>query len=336
MSLRRLDDSVRMLHLALGGEIHDLEILNSILAAAYQASFKTEEGVPTRVSLAYALPGERGNPLRFLKEEDLSSIPKLAPLVDPQFCLGVWSYGRAKIWGIDEPLPSEPIFKIVRPAFLTVQRYETNVAILSNQNLTILENQHEAFIRLAPLRGDHIKYLKQLLRSMLSRQKGGTVIILPDMEYAWDKPLASIRKIKWLAGSSKKRRLGQPRFFGNAPDGVIDQAVTNQLVNLTTVDGATIFNHEFDLIGFGAMISSLAHDDVQVHLFSPEDTDHITPVQITSIEQLGGARHRSAATYCLMVPGATAYVVSQDGRLTTLSSKDKTIEAVMDQHLLFT
>ncbi len=89
----------------------------------------------------------------------------------------------------------------------------------------------------------------------------------------------------------------------------------NLLAALSSVDGAVVLNRELQVIGFGAEIT----------LSSPPATDevihfgwHPDPVGIPVPKPLldFGMRHRSAYHFCKALPGAIAFVVSQDAAIT--------------------
>ncbi|SIO58833.1 hypothetical protein SAMN05444166_5827 [Singulisphaera sp. GP187] len=83
---------------------------------------------------------------------------------------------------------------------------------------------------------------------------------------------------------------------------------------LSATDGAVVFDSELSLCGFGAKIvgaiPTLAlHDAVTGHLLDEGNG--------------GGMRHRSAAEFVRAVPGAIAFVISQDGDLSAFYSDDE-------------
>lgn len=82
---------------------------------------------------------------------------------------------------------------------------------------------------------------------------------------------------------------------------------------LSATDGAVLFDNELCLYGFGAKISGAVptlplHDGVSGQLLGEGFR--------------GGMRHRSAADFVRAVPGAIAFVISQDGDLSAFYSDD--------------
>jgi hypothetical protein len=86
------------------------------------------------------------------------------------------------------------------------------------------------------------------------------------------------------------------------------------VARLTAVDGAVVVRDDLTLLGFGATIAippAGAPEEVLV-----EDPTAPGEVTSTTIEDVGGNRHRAAACYCAQQRDvALAFVASQDGDL---------------------
>jgi hypothetical protein len=91
----------------------------------------------------------------------------------------------------------------------------------------------------------------------------------------------------------------------------LDQVI-DFLASLATVDGAVLLSRDLRLRGFGAEITSLRLSSEDEHV---EFDDHPEPLGKPAPESLSdfGMRHRSAIRFCQEVPGAMAFVISQDG-----------------------
>lgn len=89
------------------------------------------------------------------------------------------------------------------------------------------------------------------------------------------------------------------------------------LANMGRVDGCVVLNQKLEVIGFGGKIEFGKVDAdksplIYVHYFTKE---------LESEDDLkGGMRHRSAFWLCKCIPGALAFVISQDGDLTVFLS----------------
>jgi hypothetical protein len=177
--------------------------------------------------------------------------------------------------------------------------------------------------------------LGQVWQSILSEvceaHRGGTFLIAPGLSVA-GLPL----RIKYrldsdvLVDTLKARMTVEPKLSHYLYAGkdiettALDDAhclqrglvrAQNLLAALSSVDGAVVLNRELQVIGFGAEIT----------LSSPPTTDevihfgwHPDPVGIPVPKPLldFGMRHRSAYHFCKALPGAIAFVVSQDAAIT--------------------
>jgi DNA integrity scanning protein DisA with diadenylate cyclase activity len=83
------------------------------------------------------------------------------------------------------------------------------------------------------------------------------------------------------------------------------------LAELTLVDGAVVLNRRFELLGFGAEISSGL--DTVTTVMRALDIDGVKR-EPESVKRVG-TRHRSAYRLCKSLPGVLAVVVSQDGQV---------------------
>ena len=90
---------------------------------------------------------------------------------------------------------------------------------------------------------------------------------------------------------------------------------------LAAVDGAILLARDLRLRGFGVEITHgrVPSDDEQVEYdHHPEPLGTPAPVSLSDF----GMRHRSAIRFCQEVPGAMAFVVSQDGGIRMFHSVD--------------
>ena len=84
-----------------------------------------------------------------------------------------------------------------------------------------------------------------------------------------------------------------------------------------TVDGAVVMNRRFELLGFGGEIT-VAEPVRQIHRAVDLEASESIPAMVDH----EGTRHRSAYRLCQAVPGALAFVVSQDGGITVVHARD--------------
>ena len=117
----------------------------------------------------------------------------------------------------------------------------------------------------------------------------------------------------------------------NAP--IVEKAIAGlpDLVHsLAAVDGAVVLTRDFTLKGFGAVIGQSQYDD---------DNEKVTEVLSVTLDENPqcwyrikhsherpldsfGTRHRSAYRFCKEVPGAMAFVISQDGDIRLFAPQD--------------
>jgi DNA integrity scanning protein DisA with diadenylate cyclase activity len=83
------------------------------------------------------------------------------------------------------------------------------------------------------------------------------------------------------------------------------------LAELTLVDGAVVLNRRFELLGFGAEISSGLDNVTTVQRAIDIEGVNREPESVRGV----GTRHRSAYRLCKSLQGVLAVVVSQDGHV---------------------
>jgi DNA integrity scanning protein DisA with diadenylate cyclase activity len=85
------------------------------------------------------------------------------------------------------------------------------------------------------------------------------------------------------------------------------------LAELANVDGCVVLDRKLRLYGFGGEIR-VGEEQVQGWQCSEAHPDTLESQAIIDVERWG-TRHRSAFRLCCVRPGATVFVVSQDGDL---------------------
>jgi hypothetical protein len=87
------------------------------------------------------------------------------------------------------------------------------------------------------------------------------------------------------------------------------------VAGLTSVDGATVINHRYEVLAFGAKIRRRPKSPQLEEVILTEPIEGAAATQI-GVAQLGGTRHFSAAQFAHDQRDAVALVASQDGRFT--------------------
>jgi hypothetical protein len=178
--------------------------------------------------------------------------------------------------------------------------------------------------------------LGRVLERAVSAQHGGTVVFLPKADldktvrFRWPRTSLSLRTLAadWWQSSALTT--------GGLSEDALRQYVLSRerlfhgirsLAYLTQVDGCVVMSEDLDVLGCGGEILKSEGDSAGSPLvFSSIDSDDPWPDQTGN--DLGGMRHRSAYRLCKSVPGALAFVVSQDGELTLLWSTPDRVYAV--------
>ena len=194
---------------------------------------------------------------------------------------------------------------------------------------------------------------QQLVRRIIANVRlshhGGTIIILPLEEaervartgkpialkyrFADEEPRRRYRSLQLslLAAlvEDAKRTARAPTWEtyveSTDPDLLtIDQALlelAHTIAGLADVDGAVVMNKRFEVIGFGGEIGGELPDVPRVmHALDPEGDER----EEESTDRVG-TRHRSLYRLCASIPDAVGIVVSQDGSVRLVASKDQRV-----------
>ncbi|KYF76673.1 hypothetical protein BE20_06520 [Sorangium cellulosum] len=104
------------------------------------------------------------------------------------------------------------------------------------------------------------------------------------------------------------------------------------VARLTATDGMVLILPDLTLLGFGVFFKSAKFADLKcaIEVYDPYERER---QNVTSLEQLGGARHQSAAVAAARLPGALAIVVSSDGTVTTMRRPDEGQSLAVHKHL---
>jgi hypothetical protein len=174
------------------------------------------------------------------------------------------------------------------------------------------------------------RLMVNVLAKVSEARHGGCLLVLPDEPELSALPL----KIKYRLDSDiiqtalRERALVEPAYAPRSGRSarVYDDAtladsllldrdlaqVIDFVAGLAAVDGAVLLSRDLCLRGFGAEIT---HSRTPSDEECVEYDDHPEPLGRPAPESLSdfGMRHRSAVRFCQEVPGAMAFVVSQDG-----------------------
>lgn len=319
----------------------DANTIQAIVDATFWASFRREEGQFPKISLAFVSPDQVIQPLLFENRFDLITnvLSKLAPAVErPGVHLGVWQYeGRLQIWGALRALPSLCfVLEVVEPGLLVIKHRRidgfgkfANVVILKGEQIKVVDENGTSLpdcpellkALLAFTSSDtedpSVNVLIQLAASMRAHGHGGSLLVVPDGTDAWRQsivhPLQYSVKPAYSALADLLRQDIQDRDENRWVNAV--RKAVDTVAGLTAVDGATIVNESYEVLGFGGKIRRPEGSPPVEQMVATEPIVGNEAVVIHPVQN-GGTRHLSAAQFVHDQRDALALIASQDGRFT--------------------
>jgi hypothetical protein len=206
------------------------------------------------------------------------------------------------------------------PALFAAEREEIATAYRERGGDVIAENMQGA------TRSAGQQMVKRVLSIIRAAHHGGTVIFLPSsgegvqhlsIKYAFQaqQPLSQFRRLMLAILSAQNT--GDHTDLDALAE--LEEALfeLGQLIaQLADVDGAVVLNKRFELLGFGAEISSALPGLQDVRRALDLEGERFVMERVDGV----GTRHRSAYRMCAATPGALAIVVSQDGSVRFVTS----------------
>jgi len=322
----------------------DLSIIEAIIDVAFWASLLKEEGNSPKISLAYLPPLLAGQPLVFEETIPVSSkiLAKLAPAVERSgIHLGVWDNGNGLcVWGTTRYIPDCCfVLEVIEPGLLVIKHRRIhgfgkfiNVAVLKGDEIKIIDELTKSlpdcpavltsmldFNSTSGWNGS-VNLLVQLAASMRAHGHGGSLLVVPAGLENWRRSI--IHPVTYPVSppfDGLKRLLLQEVSDENInlwQDDV--NRTVESIAGLTAIDGATIVNDELELLAFGAKIG-LSSNSVPVDQMLVTEPVIGTKARIIHPAQNGGTRHLSAAQFVFDQRDALALISSQDGKFTIFS-----------------
>jgi hypothetical protein len=319
----------------------DLEAIEAIIATAFWASLRREEGYIPRISLAFVAPDAASNPLRFERPLPLeaAALTRIAPAVEPAgIHLGVARDASGlSVWGTLRALPTLSfVLEVAAPGVLVVKHQRggemgkfVNVAVIEGDQIKIIDEKASGLPDCPPLLTsllgfespaswvDSVNVLVQLAVSMRTHRRGGSLLVVPASGGAWLESIVQpisygvLPPFSELSDLSRERPAdGRRRLWRES----LDQAV-QAVASLTAVDGATIVTVRYDLLAFGAKIAR-RKGSPQVEQVTVTEPIEGGSAEVVHPSSLGGTRHLSASQFVHDQHDALALVASQDGRFT--------------------
>lgn len=326
----------------------DARSIAAIIDATFWASFRPEEGRFPKISIAYLPPEAAGQPLILDHPLPLTAsvLRKLAPAVErPEIHLGVWLFDHElRVWGATRTIPSFCfVIEDVEPGLLVVKHRRldgfgkyANVAVLIGERVKIIDEKGTSLpdcpsllkallaFTAAATNGPHhsLNVLVQLAANMRAHGHGGSLLVVPEGDERWRESIAQPILYSVAPSFSALSDLVRHEVDVNHEDRRQWESAMRRAVDtiggLTAVDGATVINHRYEVLAFGAKIRR--HEQSM-----PVDKWVITePVMgnvgvVVQPTEHGGTRHLSAAQFVYDQRDTLALVASQDGRFTVFA-----------------
>jgi hypothetical protein len=320
----------------------DVRNLEAIIDAAFWASLRREEGYVPKISLAFLPPEQSHRPLMFERPLALeaSSLARIAPAVERAgIHLGVWPRdGQLSVWGTTRTIPTFCfVLEVAAPGLLVIKHHRldvsgkfVNVGVLEGDRLKIVDERASSLPDCPPLLTsllgfdapaswtESVNVLVQLAVSMRAHGRGGALLVVPALSETWRESI--VRPISYTVSPSYEELAelmlhtpDDPRLWQDA----LGRAVET-IAGLTAVDGATIMTDRYQLVAFGAKITSReGHARVETVTVTEPIEGSVSTTMNPS--ELGGTRHLSAAQFVHDQQNALALVASQDGGFTVFA-----------------
>ena len=241
-----------------------------------------------------------------------------------------------RVWGTTRTLPALCfVLEVVAPGLLVVKYPHgiagkfVNIVVLEGDQVKVVD-ERSARLPDCPdvvtaLLGfdspdswvDAVNVFVRIAVSMRAHGRGGILLVVPADSDRWRQsivqparysvipPFAHITELMRHSEGEQKRRQWQDE---------LTHAV-EAVAGLTAVDGATVMNNRYEVLGFAVKIAR--HEDrgrvEQVVVTEPVEG---IPAVTMHPSQMGGTRHLSAAQFVFDQRDTSALVASQDGHLT--------------------
>ena len=323
-------------------QLPDEDVIEELIATAFWASLRREEGHPPKISIAYAGVAETEHPLVFAQPLpfDPAVLTKLALAVErPGIHLGVAPReGQLSVWGTIRALPRRCcVIEVAEPGLIVVKEHRgdrlakyVNIAVLQGDQVKVIDETASSLPDcpdlLSSLLGfdsptswtDSVNVLVQLALSMRAHGRGGLLLVVPPDSDEWRESL--VRPITYAITpmwSELALLTRAPAQSVEAWRDALARAI-EAVGGLTAVDGATVMTRRYDVLAFGAKIARRRGLPPVEQVVVTEPIEG-SVASIVNPAELGGTRHLSAAQFVQDQRDSVALVASQDGRFTVFA-----------------
>lgn len=322
-----------------------------LINVIFWASLATEEGQYAKLAIAVTeeedIDISKGIIFADTLPYSASVLVKLSPALqvgNTYLTVSFDKRGEARIRGLKQRYPSVgTVIRATSPGNIVVSVSREILAYLSPVEEPLLPEHPDWVLEVARFVGINfdpnfeMAWFLRFLAETMRHGRGGTILIVPGSTTGWQvstkdgylvtkDQLGLIRSKEHWGEASKETE----RTYTDGSDPIIEpldplspeakifrRAVT-LIGGLTAVDGATILNDKYEIIGFGRkIIQKNPPRDIEVARLLGESVEE----EILPFQEIGGTRHQSAACFVNENAESVALVTSQDGRM-TLFRKD--------------
>jgi hypothetical protein len=275
--------------------------------------------------------------------------------------LGIsWAIARMGLTDQPEPLPHAFLLRVEGPGTLTIFRHQAAVLSLSEgrirraqgmsprmedvpelltEGAQLLAARFPASDRTALLtRRAYMQVLLTIVNGIRLRQHGGALIVAAsdsrvlDPTRAWVRPtypvvaqasyladhvLASVQA-RLMVEAGGRARMSEVLDLELRTSSLRLMEAANFVANLSGTDGATVLRSDLTLVGFGVEIAVKPRTSTPTFEIVDGSILDAKPLDV----QQFGMRHRSALWLCASAPDVVAFVVSQDGTVSLVFSRE--------------
>jgi hypothetical protein len=312
--------------------------LRLLVSRAFSTSLQFEEGRPLRFVLDFLPPTTASDVMAFNEPFPFhsESVVKLAPAIGTYgAAMCVWPFAQddLRIWG--RQVGGTPGIRLVAldPGLVVVKFGNLNVARIAGGEAHFVLSDlagmpNTLWDRFAESLEDKLDRARQfrmigvlqILRAMRYAGHGGALIVVQDSD-------------EWRDAVSSSRYCPHPPYTKLA-DQVTSMLETDTVPNivealrpasrdvalLANVDGAVILDNRLNVLNFGAKLQARESTEPPQLIAIMDPLEHENRLMPMLFQDLGGMRHQSAARFVFDNPESIAFVVSQDGNITTFIS----------------
>ncbi len=330
--------------------------IRHLINTIFWASLATEEGQYAKLAVAVIEAEDMDISKGIIFADTLpfsaSVLVKLSPALQVENSYLTVSFGKRggpRIRGLTQGHPFGPIIRATSPGNIVVSVYGEILAYLSPVEEPLLPEIPNWVMQVAQFVGRpfdpnfEMAWFLRFLAEAMRHGRGGTILIVPSSATGWrdstkdgylvakDQLGLMWRKEHWEEKSKETTDTDGPGPIITyldplSPEATIFRRAIALIGGLTAVDGATLLDDQYEVIGFGRKIIPKLDPPKTIevaNLLGEPAAEETLPFQ-----EIGGTRHQSAACFVNEHAESVALVTSQDGRMTLFRKEDYGLRAL--------